>query len=81
MCDTVSEPLPPITIRASSPISSKVAFTRARPSGRSNGLPRLVPSSVPPRGSMPRNDRMSSGIVVRAITPSQASTKPRISSP
>ena len=46
-----------MTISASSPMSRKVSTTRCGPSGWSYGLPRRVPSSVPPFGNMPRSER------------------------
>ena len=52
-----------MTISASRARSLKVCLTRSGPSGRSNGLPRWVPSSVPPRGSIPRSERTSRGMV------------------
>ena len=58
-----------------------MAATSSTPDSVSNGLPRLVPSTVPPRGSVPRIVSTVSGIVLRARTPSQASRKPMISSP
>ena len=50
--------------------------TSSTPARWSNGLPRLVPSTVPPRGSVPRIVSTVSGIVRRSRTPSQASRKP-----
>ena len=58
-----------------------MARTSATPLGVSKGLPRLVPSTVPPRGSEPRIDSIVNGIVRRSSTPSQASRNPMSSSP
>ena len=77
----LSDPLPPITTSASRPRSAIVAATSSTPVGVSNGLPRFVPSTVPPRGSVPRIVSTVSGIVRRSRTPSHASRKPISSSP
>ncbi len=73
---TDSEPLPPMTMSASRPRSAIVPATSAAPPSVSNGLPRLVPSTVPPRGSVPRIDSMVSGIVLRV-----ADAVPRVEEP
>ena len=55
---TVNEPLPPITTRPSMPMLRETSPRPAPgPSASSYGLPRRVPSSVPPLGSMPRSER------------------------
>ena len=77
----LSEPLPPITMSPSMPRSAIVAATSSTPVGVSKGLPRFVPSTVPPRGSVPRIVSTVSGIVRRSRTPSHASRKPISSSP
>lgn len=81
MSPTVRDPFPPITINPSIPRSDIVDRTRSTPSALSNGLPRFVPSTVPPRGRVPRIVSTVSGRVRRSISPSHASAKPMISSP
>ena len=69
---TVSVPFPPMTIRPSSSRSSKVRLTFSRPSGSSYGLPRRVPSTVPPFGRSPRVVSIVSSSYRWSVTPSQA---------
>ena len=58
-----------------------VAMTRSGPPSTPYGLVREVPSTVPPRGRIPRTARRSIGTVSFSRTPRQPSRKPTISSP
>ena len=78
---TLSDPLPPTTINPSRPMSRSDDATISTPCAWSNGLPRRVPSTVPPLGRLPRIVSTVSGRVRRSITPSHASRKPTTSSP
>ena len=81
-CDaTHNEPLPPMTINASTPMSARFCLTCAGPSGKSYGLPRRVPRIVPPRGKMPASRATVSSVERFSSTPSHASRNPTTESP
>ena len=72
---------PPIATRASTPVLARLSLICSTPPSILNGLVRLEPRMVPPRGRIPRTCGTPSSIVMPSSGPFQPSRNPTNSKP